>query len=521
MTSLFEIIGPIMIGPSSSHTAGMARIGRIAGYIANISLKQIELEFSPKMKPIYIGHRSDVAIFGGILGIREDDPAIKNSLEQIRRLGISCSTGFLPPEQYPENTVRISLTGIEGERHTVIGTSVGGGSIVISNIDGLQLELAPISWYLLVWSRTLEVYDLPTAAKLQSGILENGNYLTCFCFPNGIPDGIENHLKKKVSITKYSIIEPLLSYGCDCKDAIKFSSCRDACEMAAKEEIDLCEVAIRYEIQRSGHTREMVIENMRQQWKQMKNSVQKGREGNKMLYNLTGGHDAEKLQRVVEERRSVSGGCIPAAVAAAIGVMEYNASMGCIVAAPTAGSSGIIPGIMRTLQETYHFTDEQIIKALFVCALAGVIMAERKVSFSGSVGGCQGEIGCSSALAAAGIAALFCKEAEIVMQAMALCMKNLLGLVCDPIAGPIEVPCIKRNAVGVANAFISADMALAGIVSYIPPDEVIDALVDVEQRLPPELKAATVGGLACTHTAQCLRRKIEQGNDYMLKAAVP
>ena len=165
---------------------------------------------------------------------------------------------------------------------------------------------------------------------------------------------------------------------------------------------------------------------------------------------------------------------------------------------------------MVAVQEAYDLTDGQLVDALFVSALMGVIMAEKGVSFSGSVGGCQGEIGVSSAITAAGLASIFTDDPETVMHAMALCMKNLLGLVCDPIAGPIEVPCIKRNAVGVANSFISADLALAGIRSFIPPDEVIDALIDVEERLPNELKCATIGGLACTKTAQCVRNKLGQ-----------
>lgn len=188
--------------------------------------------------------------------------------------------------------------------------------------------------------------------------------------------------------------------------------------------------------------------------------------------------------------------------------MEYNGSMGCIVAAPTAGSSGIVPGCYVTIQEKYNLPDEKIVDALFVSGLMGVVMAHRNVSFSGSVGGCQGEVGVSSAITSSGLASLFTGKSEEIVHAMALCLKNLLGLVCDPIAGPIEIPCIKRNAVGVANAFISADMALAGIQSFIPPDEVIDALVDVEKRLPQELKCATVGGLACTKTAQRVREEL-------------
>ena len=227
------------------------------------------------------------------------------------------------------------------------------------------------------------------------------------------------------------------------------------------------------------------------------------------IYGLTGGEDGRKLMKLVGDGATVSGGLIPLATARALGVMEYNASMGCIVAAPTAGSAGIVPGCAVTVQEKFGFTDDQIVDSLFVSALIGVVMSHRDVSFSGSVGGCQGEVGVSSAIAAAGVASLFSDDPQVPLEAMAICLKNLLCLICDPIAGPIEVPCIKRNAVGVANAMISADMAKAGIASYIPPDQVIDALIDVEHRLPAELRCTTTGGLACAEKAVCLRARLE------------
>ena len=250
---------------------------------------------------------------------------------------------------------------------------------------------------------------------------------------------------------------------------------------------------------------------MHEHLERMRLSVEQGAGENKLLYGLASGKDAKLLSEAVAAGKTISGGIVPEAVAMALGVMELNGSMGCIVAAPTAGSSGIVPGCMMAIQKKYHFTDKQLVDALFVSALLGVIMAERNISYSGSVGGCQGEVGISSSIAAAGLASLFSDDPNVIVHAMALCLKNLLGLVCDPIAGPIEVPCIKRNAVGVANAFVSADMALAGIKSFIPPDEVLDALLDVEQRLPPELKCATIGGLACTRTAKCVRERLASG----------
>ena len=165
----------------------------------------------------------------------------------------------------------------------------------------------------------------------------------------------------------------------------------------------------------------------------MKESVEKGQEEHQLLYGLTSGKDGKMLMQAVEKEETISGGTIPLATAMALGVMEYNGSMGCIVAAPTAGSSVIAPGCMTALQQVHQLSDKQIEDGLFVSALIGVIMAACDVSFSGSVGGCQGEVGVSSAITSAGMASIFTEDKEAIMHAMAICMKNLLGLVCDPI----------------------------------------------------------------------------------------
>ena len=177
-------------------------------------------------------------------------------------------------------------------------------------------------------------------------------------------------------------------------------------------------------------------------------------------------------------------------------------------------SKQVLESIIKYIQDNNLQVDDRLptegrFAELFQVSRTSVREAIKALSINGAVGGCQGEVGVSSAIAAAGIASLFSKDPAVIFEAMGMCMKNLLGLVCDPIAGPIEVPCIKRNAVGVANAFISADMACVGITSYIPPDEVIDALKDVQRRLPMELRATTIGGLACSHTGVCLREKLK------------
>lgn len=507
-TSVFEIIGPVMTGPSSSHTAGMARIGMMAHRVIGGEVCAIRLDLSPKLRTTYHGHRTDAALIGGVMGFSENDTGLRDAIQIARSRGIGLSVDFLPEGEYPQNTAKITVIRADGQSYSVTGTSVGGGSVVISQVDAAPIRLSADAYHLVVWSGSdLFAGAVPKGVDAQTGTGENGT-VTCMTFVSRPPDETVSTLQKMPGVTKVSLVEPILEYGVSLPDHKTPGSCEEVCAKAAEEHISLAEAAIRYEMGRSGFSREKILERMGRHLAQMKQSVEQGRKENQLLYGLASGKDARLLSAAAAAGKTISGGIVPQAVAMALGVMEYNGSMGCIVAAPTAGSSGIVPGCMAAVQQKYGFSDEKLVDALFVSALMGIIMTERNVSFSGSVGGCQGEVGVSSAIAAAGLVSLFSDDPEVIVHAMALCLKNLLGLVCDPIAGPIEIPCIKRNAVGVANAFISADMALAGIRSFIPPDEVIDALVDVETRLPPELKCATVGGLACTPTAMRVREQL-------------
>lgn len=502
--SVFEVIGPIMIGPSSSHTAGMVKIGEMAGKIINEPVTSIRLRFSPRLKRTYKGHRSDVGVIGGFLGISPEDPDIRESLNLAKEKGIEIEVEFLPDGVYPENTVEITASTKNEKSYSVCGTSVGGGSIALLEVNGKKIDASPEKWNVFCWTKEKPV----TSVIEQYGgeVFEDEGFLSCFSFTSE-PTKEVKYIKEELHPDKVSIVPPVFPYG-STGEKIHMGSCQAACDTALKEGWGLDEVAIQYEMARSGHSKEQVMEQMMKHVRYMKLSVEKGMQPKKLLYGLVSGNDSQQLMRWIQNGDTVSGGIIPEAVAKAIGVMEVNGGMGCVVAAPTAGSAGVVTGSVFTLQDHRGFTDEEIARALFVSGLVGVIMNERGVSFSGAVGGCQGEIGVSSAIAAAAITSLFTDDAEMVMHAMALCTKNILGLVCDPIAGPVEVPCIKRNAIGVSNAFISADMALAGIQSFIPPDEVIDALIDVEKRLPKELKGAAIGGLASTPTAREVRSRL-------------
>lgn len=508
--SVFEIVGPIMIGPSSSHTAGMARIGLMAYRVLNMQPQSMHLDLSPKMKTTYSGHRSDAALFGGAIGFSESSEELKDVINIVQKMGVKTSVGFLP-EGSPQNTAYLLMTDAEGVSHSITGTSVGGGSIIISAVDCVKISLAADEYHIIVWSKgKLPELEIPNTVKVQSGTREDGITVSSFSSIMKIDETLQKELETLKDLEKISVVMPVLTYGGTLPQCKKISSCEEVVKIAQESNLTISEIAIQYEMGRSGNSEEEIVELMKKQLKVIKESLKRGQEENKLLYGLASGKDGAKLMQAVNNGDTISGGIVPIAVAYALGVMEYNGSMGCIVAAPTAGSSGIVPGSMIAVQNEFGISDDKILNALFTASLMGVIIDEKGVSFSGSVGGCQGEIGVSSAITAAGLASVFTTDPVKIVHAMALCLKNLLGLVCDPIASPIEVPCIKRNAVGVANTFISADMALAGITSFIPPDEVIDALLDVEQRLPTELKSGTIGGLACTKTAKFVRACLQQ-----------
>jgi L-serine dehydratase len=214
---------------------------------------------------------------------------------------------------------------------------------------------------------------------------------------------------------------------------------------------------------------------------------------------LVGG-DGEKLVKYIDEKNTICGDFINHVMAKAIKMGESNACMRRIVAAPTAGSCGVVPAVLISLQEEFKFSDEKMVEAMYVTAGIGQIIATRAF-ISGAEGGCQAEVGTASAMAAAAASFLKGGDDECLLHASAIALKSLLGLVCDPVAGLVEVPCVKRNVIGAVNALSSADMALAGIRSVIPPDEVIDAMRTVGMRMHSSLRETGEGGLAATKTA--------------------
>ncbi|WP_340569968.1 L-serine ammonia-lyase, iron-sulfur-dependent, subunit alpha [Staphylococcus aureus] len=287
-----------------------------------------------------------------------------------------------------------------------------------------------------------------------------------------------------------------------------FDSIRETIDYAIENNMSFADIMVNEEMELSGKSRDEVRAQMKQNLDVMRDAVIKGTTGDG-VESVTGytGHDAAKLRDYNETHHALSGYEMIDAVKGAIATNEVNAAMGIICATPTAGSSGTIPGALFKLEKTHDLTEEQMIDFLFTSALFGRVVANN-ASVAGATGGCQAEVGSASAMAAAAAVAIFGGSPEASGHAMALAISNLLGLVCDPVAGLVEIPCVMRNAIGSGNALISADLALAGIESRIPVDEVIEAMDKVGRNLPASLRETGLGGLAGTPTGEAIKRKI-------------
>ncbi|HBC4042776.1 TPA: L-serine ammonia-lyase, iron-sulfur-dependent, subunit alpha [Staphylococcus aureus] len=296
-----------------------------------------------------------------------------------------------------------------------------------------------------------------------------------------------------------------------------FDSIRETIDYAVENNMSFADIMVKEEMELSGKSRDEVRAQMKQNLDVMRDAVIKGTTGDG-VESVTGytGHDAAKLRDYNETHHALSGYEMIDAVKVAIATNEVNAAMGIICATPIAGSSGTIPGALFKLEKTHDLTEEQMIDFLFTSALFGRVVANN-ASVAGATGGCQAEVGSASAMAAAAAVAIFGGSPEASGHAMALAISNLLGLVCDPVAGLVEIPCVMRNAIGSGNALISADLALAGIESRIPVDEVIEAMDKVGRNLPASLRETGLGGLAGTPTGEAIKRKIFGTAEDMVK----
>lgn len=268
----------------------------------------------------------------------------------------------------------------------------------------------------------------------------------------------------------------------------------------------VADLMIATEIDNTGRSEQEIRQLMARNLEAMEASINKGVAGVKSLTGLTGG-EAKKMDDYLQKGNFLSGDLIITAIRNAIAVNEVNAGMGLICATPTAGSAGVLAGVLFSIRERLEMTHDQQVDFLFTAGAFGLVIGNNS-GIAGAEGGCQEEVGSASAMAAAAAVIAGGGTVEQASYAVAITLQNLMGLICDPVAGLVEIPCVKRNAMGASQAMVSADMALAGLTSVIPTDEVIEAMRRVGEQMPSAFKETAEGGVATTPTALRLTEEI-------------
>ena len=286
---------------------------------------------------------------------------------------------------------------------------------------------------------------------------------------------------------------------------IDFHTVGELIRLAEEKDVPVHEIVIAREMHDAQRSRQSLLDEMMKNWEVMQAAVERGIENEEhSLSGLTGG-DAQRLY--ASAGKGWLGAHVLQAAAYAVGVSEVNAVMGRIVACPTAGSCGILPAALYAARAQHHVSDAAVVDALFTAAGIGMVI-DRNASIAGAEGGCQAECGTAAGMAAAALVELAGGTPPAIGNACALAIKNLLGLACDPVAGLVEVPCVKRNGFCTVHAMLAADMSLAGVTSVIPVDDVIEAMASIGRMMPHALKETAKGGLAATAAGKALAARI-------------
>ena len=514
LPSIFnDAIGPVMRGPSSSHCAASVRIGRLARDLMGGDITSVLIEFDPNgsLATTHDGQGSDMGLCGGFLGWDATDARLVDSEKAIREAGIEVDIRISDIQASHPNTYKITLRNDAGE-HVLVANSTGGGMIEVIAIDGIPLHIDGD------YHETLLVtHDDPDPIiKKLSADSEWDEVILCGL---GTPSIIQvkgqrfvsdgTLLDLDVAFENIFHLNPVLPISSRRDMTVPFITVDEMLTHLGKDENQgkaLWELAVDYEAERGALERDEVLARMVAIVRLLKQSIKEGVAGTEFEDRILG-FQCGKFNDMMNAGELLEGGMLNRMILYVTALMEVKSSMGIIVAAPTAGSCGTLPGTVLAAAEAMELSDEVAAKGLLVGGLIGIFIAAHS-SFAAEVGGCQAETGSGAAMAAAALVDMAGGSVRQGLGAASMALQNCLGLICDPVANRVEVPCLGRNINGAANAFTSANVSLADFAEVIPLDEVIATHNDVGRNLPSSLRCTCLGGLSITRSAKAVEAKL-------------
>ena len=514
-----DVIGPVMRGPSSSHTAASVRIGNLSAGLLRDPVAEALIEFNTKgsLATTYRSQGSAIGLVAGFLGYDTKASEIITAEDEAAKKGMRITFSITDYEADHPNTYRISLKSTSGEIANLTAISTGGGMIEIIEINGFPVSIngdfyetllqqsSPLNQKSICVLQELEAKGLVDDVRISEtakGALVDIKSMAPLS--ENIIDTIQKHCEKAQIRWLRPVLPTLSRKNC----TVPFLSAAEVIDAASKKQADLSELALLYESDRGACSKSEVWDKMASIVETMQTSIELGLQGTTYEDRILGPQSG-KIQEAFTAGKVIPCELINTVIACTMAMMEVKSSMGVIVAAPTAGACAVLPGSILGLAKVLHLTHEQCVKAMLAAGLIGVLIAERS-TFSAEICGCQAECGVGSGMAAAGIVQMLNGNAEQAILAASMSLQNVLGMVCDPVANRVEVPCLGKNIMAAFNAIASANMALAGIDAVIPLDEVIQAMDAVGRSIPYELRCTGYGGLSKTPTSKKIEHQLIQ-----------
>ena len=511
-----DVLGPVMRGPSSSHCAAALRIGRLARDLmdAHVTWARVEVDPRGSLATTHTSQGSDMGLAGGLLGWDATDPRLPDYAAELDRAGLRVEwvVADLGPlgARHP-NTYKLTLRSAH-ELHTLVALSTGGGAIEVIRIDGCPVSIPGDGYETLLYldgDAQALARDLSDRPEVDAVLAHHGPNVALVELRSQRPLGAD---AVQMAATEHAVrstkhLSPVLPILTPPHLTLPYLTCA---EMRAYNEgrgLDLGELAVRYECARSGLEPDQVLAKMVEIVCLLRSSIRAGVRGTSYADRILG-PQAPGFQRAMERDALLEGGILNRVILYVTALMEAKSALKTIVAAPTAGACGALPGACLAATEALGRSEQDAARAMLAAGLIGVFIAHRS-TFAAEECGCQAECGAASGMAAAALVTLAGGRAGQAAAAASMALQNVIGLVCDPVANRVEVPCLGRNVMAASNALACANMALAGYDPVIPLDEVIAAMDEVGRCLPAALRCTALGGLSVTPTSQAIAARLE------------
>lgn len=509
-----DVIGPVMRGPSSSHCAAALRIGRLARDLMGGEISEVLVEFDRggSLPTTHETQGSDLGLFGGLMGWEAADERLPGSPRALRDTGARIRIETVDTGDPHPNTYRLTLRNAR-EQHSLIAISTGGGMMEIIAVDRFKMSMFGDYFETLLWvdGRGRGVVEKLGALVEADKVLlhEAGNVqLVEVKAAAFVDDDVIAGLRGVATIRAVKRLAPVLPVLSRSGMCVPFATCGEMLRHDAGRNTPLWRLAAEYEMARGNLTQAQVLTKMAEIIRVLRRSIAQGVSGTRYEDRVLG-HQSGAFKARMDAGQLLAAGALNRTVLYVTALMEVKSAMGVIVAAPTAGACAALPAAVIAMAEEMGLSEEMMAKALLAGGVIGVFIATRW-TFAAEVGGCQAEGGSAGSMAAAALVDMAGGTLRQCVAAASMAFQSMLGLICDPVAARVEVPCLGKNVMAASNAISCANMALAGYDPVIPLDEVIETARRVAGQMPRELRCTALGGLSITPTSKAIEQRLAE-----------